>query len=63
MAYTGTLARNIEVEDTGAAALEVAQRRDEFGERDARLTYPKNLEGSNHHPGREGQRPRRRCWR
>ena len=45
MAYTGTLARNIEVEDTGAAALK--WRNGALGSINVTmLTYPKNLEGS-----------------
>jgi UDP-N-acetyl-2-amino-2-deoxyglucuronate dehydrogenase len=45
MAYTGTLARNIEVEDTGAAAIK--WRNGAVGSINVTmLTYPKNLEGS-----------------
>jgi UDP-N-acetyl-2-amino-2-deoxyglucuronate dehydrogenase len=45
MAYTGTLARNIEVEDTGVAALR--WRNGAMGSINVTmLTYPKNLEGS-----------------
>lgn len=45
MAYTGTLARNIEVEDTGVAALK--WRSGAMGSVNVTmLTYPKNLEGS-----------------
>jgi UDP-N-acetyl-2-amino-2-deoxyglucuronate dehydrogenase len=45
MAYTGTLARNIEVEDTGVAALK--WRNGALGTISVTmLTYPKNLEGS-----------------
>lgn len=45
MAYTGTLARNIEVEDTGVAALR--WRSGAMGTINVTmLTYPKNLEGS-----------------
>ena len=45
MAYTGTLARNIEVEDTGVAALK--WRNGAMGSINVTmLTYPKNLEGS-----------------
>ncbi|MFO1225237.1 MAG: Gfo/Idh/MocA family oxidoreductase [Burkholderiaceae bacterium] len=45
MAYTGTLARHIEVEDTGVAALE--WRNGAMGTVNVTmLTYPKNLEGS-----------------
>jgi len=45
MAYTGTLARNIEVEDTGVAALK--WRTGAMGSINVTmLTYPKNLEGS-----------------
>lgn len=45
MAYTGTLARNIEVEDTGVAALK--WRNGALGTVNvSMLTYPKNLEGS-----------------
>ena len=45
MAYTGTLARNIEVEDTGVAALR--WRSGTMGTVNVTmLTYPKNLEGS-----------------
>jgi len=45
MAYTGTLARNIEVEDTGVAALK--WRNGAMGTISVTmLTYPKNLEGS-----------------
>lgn len=45
MAYTGTLARNIEVEDTGVAALR--WRSGAMGTLNVTmLTYPKNLEGS-----------------
>jgi UDP-N-acetyl-2-amino-2-deoxyglucuronate dehydrogenase len=45
MAYTATLARNIEVEDTGAAALK--WRSGAIGSINVTmLTYPKNLEGS-----------------
>jgi UDP-N-acetyl-2-amino-2-deoxyglucuronate dehydrogenase len=45
MAYTGTLARNIEVEDTGVAALK--WRNGAMGSINvSMLTYPKNLEGS-----------------
>ena len=45
MAYTGTLARNIEVEDTGVAALE--WRNGAMGTINVTmLTWPKNLEGS-----------------
>lgn len=45
MAYTGTLARDIEVEDTGAAALR--WRNGAMGSINVTmLTYPKNLEGS-----------------
>jgi UDP-N-acetyl-2-amino-2-deoxyglucuronate dehydrogenase len=45
MAYTGTLARNIEVEDTGVAALK--WRNGAMGSVNVTmLTYPKNLEGS-----------------
>jgi len=45
MAYTGTLARRIEVEDTGAAALK--WRNGAIGSINVTmLTYPKNLEGS-----------------
>ena len=45
MAYTGTLARNIEVEDTGVAALK--WRSGAMGSINVTmLTYPKNLEGS-----------------
>ena len=45
MAYTGTLARNIEVEDTGVAALK--WRNGAMGTLNVTmLTYPKNMEGS-----------------
>lgn len=45
MAYTGTLARNIDVEDTGVAALR--WRSGAVGTLNVTmLTYPKNLEGS-----------------
>ncbi|MDT0633944.1 Gfo/Idh/MocA family oxidoreductase [Spectribacter hydrogenoxidans] len=45
MAYTGTLARNIEVEDTGAAAIQ--WRNGAMGTLNVTmLTYPKNYEGS-----------------
>jgi UDP-N-acetyl-2-amino-2-deoxyglucuronate dehydrogenase len=45
MAYTGTLARNIEVEDTGVAALK--WRNGAMGSISVTmLTWPKNLEGS-----------------
>jgi UDP-N-acetyl-2-amino-2-deoxyglucuronate dehydrogenase len=45
MAYTGTLARNIEVEDTGVAALK--WRNGAMGSINVTmLTYPRNLEGS-----------------
>jgi UDP-N-acetyl-2-amino-2-deoxyglucuronate dehydrogenase len=45
MAYTGTLARNIEVEDTGVAALK--WRNGAMGTINVTmLTWPKNLEGS-----------------
>jgi UDP-N-acetyl-2-amino-2-deoxyglucuronate dehydrogenase len=45
MAYTGTLARNIEVEDTGVAAIK--WRNGAMGTINVTmLTYPKNLEGS-----------------
>jgi UDP-N-acetyl-2-amino-2-deoxyglucuronate dehydrogenase len=45
MAYTGTLARNIDVEDTGVAALK--WRNGAMGSVNVTmLTYPKNLEGS-----------------
>ncbi len=45
MAYTGTLARRIEVEDTGVAALK--WRNGAMGSINVTmLTYPKNLEGS-----------------
>ncbi len=45
MAYTGTLARNIEVEDTGVAALK--WRNGAMGTINVTmLTYPKNFEGS-----------------
>jgi UDP-N-acetyl-2-amino-2-deoxyglucuronate dehydrogenase len=45
MAYTGTLARNIEVEDTGVAALK--WRNGAIGSVSVTmLTYPKNFEGS-----------------
>lgn len=45
MAYTGTLARNIEVEDTGVASLK--WRSGAMGSMSVTmLTYPKNLEGS-----------------
>lgn len=45
MAYTGTLARNIEVEDTGVAALK--WRNGAMGSINVTmLTFPKNLEGS-----------------
>src|SRR3954471_2706291 len=45
MAYTGTLARDIEVEDTGVAALK--WRSGAMGTVNVTmLTYPKNLEGS-----------------
>jgi UDP-N-acetyl-2-amino-2-deoxyglucuronate dehydrogenase len=45
MAYTGTLARNIQVEDTGVAALK--WRNGAMGSINVTmLTYPKNLEGS-----------------
>ena len=45
MAYTGTLARNIEVEDTGVCALK--WRNGAMGSINVTmLTYPKNLEGS-----------------
>ncbi len=45
MAYTGTLARNIEVEDTGVAALR--WRSGAMGTLNvSMLTYPKNYEGS-----------------
>ena len=45
MAYTGTLARNIEVEDTGVAALK--WRNGALGSINVTmLTYPKNMEGS-----------------
>jgi len=45
MAYTGTLARNIEVEDTGVCALK--WRNGAMGSVNVTmLTYPKNLEGS-----------------
>ncbi len=45
MAYTGTLARNIEVEDSGVAAIK--WRNGAMGSINvSMLTYPKNLEGS-----------------
>jgi UDP-N-acetyl-2-amino-2-deoxyglucuronate dehydrogenase len=45
MAYTGTLARNIEVEDTGVAALK--WRNGAMGSVNVTmLTYPRNFEGS-----------------
>lgn len=45
MAYTGTLARNIEAEDTGVAA--IRWRNGAMGTLNVTmLTYPKNLEGS-----------------
>ena len=45
MAYTGTLGRNIEVEDTGVAALK--WRNGALGSVNVTmLTYPKNIEGS-----------------
>ncbi|MDP1051886.1 Gfo/Idh/MocA family protein, partial [Klebsiella quasipneumoniae] len=45
MAYTGTLARNIEVEDSGVAALK--WRNGAMGTVNvSMLTYPKNFEGS-----------------
>jgi UDP-N-acetyl-2-amino-2-deoxyglucuronate dehydrogenase len=45
MAYTGTLARNIQVEDTGVACLK--WRSGAMGSINVTmLTYPKNLEGS-----------------
>jgi UDP-N-acetyl-2-amino-2-deoxyglucuronate dehydrogenase len=45
MAYTGTLARNIEVEDTGVACLK--WRNGAMGSMNVTmLTYPQNLEGS-----------------
>lgn len=45
MAYTGTLARNIEVEDTGVASIK--WRSGAMGSINVTmLTYPKNLEGS-----------------
>jgi UDP-N-acetyl-2-amino-2-deoxyglucuronate dehydrogenase len=45
MAYTGTLARDIEVEDTGVAAIK--WRNGAMGSINVTmLTYPKNLEGS-----------------
>jgi len=45
MSYTGTLARNIEVEDTGVAALK--WRNGAMGTISVTmLTYPKNMEGS-----------------
>jgi UDP-N-acetyl-2-amino-2-deoxyglucuronate dehydrogenase len=45
MAYAGTLARNIEVEDTGVAALK--WRNGAMGTLSVTmLTYPRNLEGS-----------------
>jgi UDP-N-acetyl-2-amino-2-deoxyglucuronate dehydrogenase len=45
MAYTGTLARNIEVEDSGVAAIK--WRSGAMGSLNVTmLTYPKNLEGS-----------------
>jgi len=45
MAYTGTLARNIQVEDTGVAALQ--WRNGAMGTLNVTmLTYPKNFEGS-----------------
>ena len=45
MAYTGTLARNIQVEDTGVAALR--WRNGAMGTVNVTmLTYPKNMEGS-----------------
>jgi len=45
MAYTATLARNIEVEDSGVAA--IRWRSSAMGTlNDTMLTYPKNLEGS-----------------
>jgi UDP-N-acetyl-2-amino-2-deoxyglucuronate dehydrogenase len=45
MAYTGTLARNIQVEDTGVACLR--WRNGAMGSMNVTmLTYPKNLEGS-----------------
>ena len=45
MAYTGTLARNIQVEDTGVVALK--WRNGAMGSLNVTmLTYPKNLEGS-----------------
>ena len=52
MAYTGTLARRIEVEDTGVAALK--WRNGAMGSISVTmLTYPKNLEGSITDPGRD----------
>jgi len=53
MAYTGTLARHIEVEDTGVAALK--WRSGAMGTLNVTmLTYPKNLEGSITILGEEG---------
>ena len=58
-AYTGTLARNIEVEDTGVAALK--WRNGALGSINVTmLTYPKNLEGSITILGEKGTRAHRR---
>jgi UDP-N-acetyl-2-amino-2-deoxyglucuronate dehydrogenase len=64
MAYTGTLARNIEVEDTGVAALK--WRNGAMGSVNVTmLTHPKNFEGSITILGGKGHgvRGRRACQR
>ena len=59
MAYTGTLARNIEVEDTGVAALR--WRSGAMGSVNVTmLAHPKNYEGSITIPGRAGHGARGR---
>ena len=59
-AYTGTLARDIEVEDTGV--MSVRWRSGALGSVNVTmLTYPKNLEGSITILGEKGTVPDRRC--
>ena len=55
-AYTATLARNIEVEDTGVARAPLA--RGTLGSLNVTmLTYPEESRGLDHRPGREGHGP------